>query len=108
HVTGVQTCALPIGDDEREGLAQVARREVADVAALADLDAGVGAQPLVELPVADVHGDDLRRAPLQQAVGEPAGRGAGVERPPAPGVDAGPVARGVELLAGARGGPAPV
>ena len=53
------------------------------VGPLADLDPGIGPQPLVELAVADVDRHDLGRAPLEQAVGEPAGGRAGVERPPA-------------------------
>ena len=42
--------------------------------------ARVAAQAVVELPVGDVERDDVRAAPLQQAVGEAAGRGADVER----------------------------
>ena len=61
------------------GVAEVAGRQVADVGALADLDAGVGAQPLVQLAVADVDGHHRGRAPLEEAVGEPAGRRAEVE-----------------------------
>ena len=42
---------------------------------------GIVAQPLVQLAVPDVDGDDLGRAALQQAVGEAAGRRPGVEGP---------------------------
>ena len=70
------------------GGAEVAGRQVAHVRALAHLHPRVGAQPLVELAVADVDGHDRGRAPLQEAVGEPAGRRAEVERPAAGDVDA--------------------
>ena len=63
------------------GAAEAAGVEVADVGALAHRDPGVGPEPLVELAVADVDGHDLGGAALQQAVGEPAGRRAGVEGP---------------------------
>jgi len=39
----------------------------------------VGAEPLVQLAVSDVDGDDQGRSPLQETVGEPSGRRAGVE-----------------------------
>ena len=45
---------------------------------LEDGDARVGAQARMELPVADVDRDDARRAGLEQAVGEAAGRGADI------------------------------
>ena len=45
--------------------------------------ARIAAQASVELAVADVDRDHLARSALQQAVGEPAGRGAHVERAPA-------------------------
>ena len=49
-------------------------------------------------PTSTAH--DLARAPLQQAVGEPAGRGAGVERPAGRAtVEPEPVEGGVQLLA---------
>ena len=57
------------------------------------------AQARVELAVADVDGDHLRRAALEQAVGEAAGRRAGVEGPRPRDVDPEPLERGVELLA---------
>ena len=59
----------------------------------------VVADARVELTVADVDGHHLRGAALQQAVGEPAGRRAGVEHPPAVDVDGERVERGVELVA---------
>ena len=39
----------------------------------------VGAQAGVQLAVADVHRVDVRRAPLEQTIGEAAGRRAGVD-----------------------------
>ncbi len=53
----------------------------------------------MELAVAHVHGHHRGRPPLQEAVGEPAGGGAGVEGPPAGHVDAEAGQRGLELLA---------
>ena len=53
--------------------------EVARVAALDHGHPGIVAQAPVELAVGDVERDDPRRAALQQAVGEAAGRGADVE-----------------------------
>jgi len=41
--------------------------------------------------VTDVDGDDRRRAPLEQAVGEPSGRRPGVEAAQPGGIDAEPV-----------------
>ena len=47
----------------------------------------VGAEPLVQLAMADVEGNHMRRTALEQAVGEPAGGGADVERPPSGHID---------------------
>ena len=63
------------------GAADVGRLEVADVGALQHRDPRVGAQRPRELAAADVDRDHLRPPRLQEAVGEPAGRRAGVERP---------------------------
>ena len=51
-------------------------------------DARVGAQPRMELPVADVDRDHARRAALEQHVGEAAGRRADVEAVEARRIDA--------------------
>ena len=59
---------------------QLVRRQRAGVDALDHGHALVAAQRPVELAVGDVERDDVRRAALQQAVGEAAGRGADVER----------------------------
>ena len=72
--------------------------EVADVEALDHHDALVVADARMELAVADVERDDLAGAALQQAVGEAAGRRAGIEHPPADDVDAERVERRVELV----------
>ena len=45
-------------------------------------DPGIGAQRPGQLPAADVDGDDMGGTPLEQAVGEPAGGGAGVQAAP--------------------------
>ena len=52
----------------------------------------------MQLPVADVDGHDVRRAPLQDAIGEPARGRPGVEDTAAPGVDAEAVEGGGQLL----------
>ena len=57
--------------------------DVADVQPLEAGHPGVGSQPLVELAPAHVDGDDRGGAGLEQAVGEPAGGGAGIEGPQA-------------------------
>ena len=51
-----------------------------DVEPLEDGNAFVLAQLPVELAVADVDSSDRSGAPLQEAVGEPSGRGPGIER----------------------------
>ena len=61
----------------------------------------VGAQALVQLPVADVERDHVRGAVLQQAVGEAAGRGADVEAVEARDGDGERFERVLELLAAA-------
>ena len=71
--------------DERHVARDELRRERqlgerARVHALENRDARVVADLRVELPVADVERDHPRRAALEQHVGEPAGRGADVER----------------------------
>ena len=64
-------------------------------------DAGIAPQLPVELAVADVERDDPRRAAPEQDVGEPAGRGADVERETSGHVDAEDVQRVRELDAAA-------
>ena len=62
--------------------------EQPEVRALHDANARIVAQAPVELPVSDVDGGHVLGAALQQTVGEPAGRGADVERIGAADVDA--------------------
>ena len=69
------------------------------VAALADVDPVVAPQAVVELAVADVDRHHPRRAPLEEAVGEPPGRRAGVDHRPAGRVDSECVEGGSELVA---------
>ena len=64
-------------------------------------DARVMPEFPVELAVTDVHGIDLGGAVLQQAVGEPAGGGAGVERGHAGDVEAERGDGALQLLAAA-------
>src|SRR3954453_14949924 len=71
-----------VGDHHGPRPADGLRRQGADVGALQHLDAFVGAQRPGEPAVAHVDGDDLRCPAPQQDVCEPAGRGAGVQRPP--------------------------
>ena len=62
------------------------------------IDARVGPHGGVELTVTDVDGHHLRRAPLQEAVGEAPGRGARVEGAHVADVEPEPLEGGVELL----------
>ncbi len=71
---------------------------VADVVTLEVGHPGVGAQPFVELAVPDVERDDVRRASLQQTIGESTGRCADVEHLAPSYVDAELVQGVVELL----------
>ena len=75
------------------------RVEVARVRRARARRRGSSAQPRVELAVADVERDHPRRAALQQAVGEAAGRGAEVETVASRRIDAERVERVRELLA---------
>jgi hypothetical protein len=64
--------------------AHVLRREAADVRPLEVVHPAVRPEPLVELAVADVHRDDLRGPPLEEAVGEaPVEAPASTQRSPA-------------------------
>ena len=81
---------------------QVGGLEAAGVDALDHGHPRVLAQAAVELPVGDVEGDHVRRAALQQAVGEAAGRGADVEAVAAGDVDPERVERVGELDPAAR------
>ena len=60
---------------------QVLQAQVAQVGPLPHVHPGVGPQAGVELVGAHVHGVDLGAAPVQQDLGEPSGRGAGVQGP---------------------------
>ncbi len=68
-----------ITGDQIGGVRQVLRREVAGVGALHDVDTGILAQRPVQLSIPHIERDDALGAPLQQTVGEAAGRGAEVE-----------------------------
>src|SRR5258708_17978960 len=74
------------------------RIQVADVGALQHHHALILAQPPGELPVSDVDSVDEAGAPLQQGVGEPTCRGAGVEAHPAADIDTEVVQGAVKLL----------
>jgi len=67
-----------------------------------DLDPRIGAQAGIDQPIADVDRGDVRRAALEQAVGEAAGRGADVEAAQPHGLQPEVVERGRELAPGAR------
>ncbi len=86
-------------DEAGVGLLQPVDGEGADVHPLEHHDPVVRPQAGVELPVAHVHGIDAQRTPLQQAVREAAGRGAGVEGAAALGHDVEAVQGGLELQA---------
>jgi hypothetical protein len=68
-------------------------------------DSLVAAQPPDQLSVAHVDSDDTPGAALQEDVGEPAGRCAGVEAPPSPGLDTERVEGSRELVPAAGGPP---
>ena len=72
--------------------------ELADVRPVEDRDARVGSELPRELAVADVEGDDVPRAALQQAVGESARRRPRVEAVTSGGIDRERVEGGGELL----------
>ena len=76
--------------------------DVAHVGALQHRDAIVGAQRPRELAAPDVERDHVVGAPLQQAVGETAGRRPDVETAPALHVERERVERGRELQAASR------
>ena len=82
------------------GRRELGHGEGADVGALEDASPrGRARRRRVELPVADVDGVDVGRAALEQAVGEAAGRGAGIEGAPAGDGDGEAVQCGLELVA---------
>ena len=97
-----------VAHHEVDRFADVGQGEVAGVEALLHGHPGVVAQGPGQLAGADVDGHHRGGAALQEAVGEPAGRGAGVERPPTGHVDGETVEGRGQLLArpGRRSGPA--
>ena len=82
-ITDRQRDERQVGHDDVDRTAGDGGRDVADVRAFDVRDPVVGPQPLVQLAVADVDGDDVTGAALQEAVGESSGRCPGVERQPA-------------------------
>ena len=69
-----------VGHDQVDRPARyVVQRQVSQVGLLPDRDPGVAPEQGRQLTGAHVHGDHLRTAPLQQHLGEAAGRGAGVQ-----------------------------
>src|SRR5665647_770137 len=66
---------------EVDRAADVLRAQPTDVDALPDGHAGIGGDDRSDLVVADVDGDDVSGAALEEHLGEAAGRGAGVETP---------------------------
>src|SRR6478752_9556077 len=77
-------------------------RESAGIRPLEHRHAGVGAEPRMQLAVADVERDHARRTALEQDVGEAAGRGPDIDAVEAGRVDAEPVEPVRELLSAAR------
>src|SRR3546814_4428761 len=96
-----RSSVLQVGDGQADECVEVLRRDRADVRALAHVDARIGAETLVQLAVADVEGDHARRAALEQAVGEAAGRGSDVEGATARDLDVEAAQRTLELLSAA-------
>jgi len=82
---------------ERNGFS----REVAAIDALAGHHAGVAANFPMQLVVPDIEGMHARRAALEEAIGEAAGRGADIEAHAAGGIDSEGVERRFELEAAA-------
>ena len=78
--------------------------KAASVGALQHVDARIGAQRVRELAVADVDREDCGGPVLQQAVGEPSGRGADIERAAARDRDAGSRQGVLQLDPAARDG----
>ena len=77
-----------VDHDQVGSVRELAGAQRAGVAALDHGHPRIVAQPPVELAVRHVDGDHVRGAALQQAVGEPTGRGADVEGPAPGDVDA--------------------
>ena len=91
-----------IGDGQGGGLGEVAGFQVAGVAAVEDDDAGVGGESGVELAFADIDGEDLEGAMLEEAVREAARGGADVNADLAVGGEEGEAEEGLfELEAAA-------
>ena len=99
---GAQRDEGQVGDREVDRAADVLGLEVAGVGALEHRDPRVGAQRPRELTTPDVDREHRRRAGLEQAVGEPAGRRAEIEGPRARHRRPRSVERGGELLAATR------
>ena len=91
-----------VDDDRVRRFAEHLRRERARVEAFERADARVGREARIELSVADIDGDDLRRAAREQDVGEASGRGADVEADEARRIEREGVERGGELDPAAR------
>ena len=91
-----------VDDDGADRLADVGGGEVARVDALAGDDPRIGCQARIELAVSDVDGVHAPCAAFQEHLGEPAGRGANVERDDAVGRKAERVERRHQLQGGAR------
>jgi membrane associated rhomboid family serine protease len=108
HASGQRGRAHGQRDEGEVGCAQVRRSadvlrcEKADVGPLEDGHPRVRPKRPRELAAPDVHRDDVRRAYLQQAIGETTRRGAGVEGAAAGHGDVELVERSRELLAAAR------
>ncbi len=91
-----------VGHHHVEAAAEVVAAQAPQVGPFPHRDAGIGAQPLVELVATHVERHHVRRAALEDAVGEAARGRAGVEHPEPGHVDAELVEGGVELLTAAR------
>ncbi len=91
-----------VGDHDLDGASDDVRLEGADVRALEDSHACVATQQPCQLPASHIDRDHLARTSLEQAVGEPTGRRAGVEGAEAPHVERECVEGGIELLAATR------
>ncbi len=79
------------------------RLQIPDIGPLEHDHARILAQPPVEQPIADIDGVDARRAALEQHIGEPAGRGAHIDRDQPIRREAKAVERVGQLVAAAAG-----
>src|SRR5262249_43631046 len=65
--------------DQIESIVEILRRQVTRIHVFTDLDSGFLTKLPIQLAMPDVKRNNARGSALQQAIGEPAGRGANVK-----------------------------